>query len=121
MSTYRKIGLPSPSRSFAQAGSPPPPPPVPAEHDECLTPAIRRVLQRTPVAQWSAYSVLLDSEAGEMQLMTRGELAGWLRANDLPTLAAEAASRRVPFGGLLLLVLGSEGPRFHVLGKRGRP
>ncbi len=80
-----------------------------------LRPEILRALRKTDPRRWSAYAMLLDPEDRSVRLMTRGELAAWLRANDLAGLADEAASRRVPQGAILALVLDSDGPRFRVL------
>lgn len=86
-----------------------------------LPPMVERVLRRTPVAHWRHYAVIVDSGEGGAQLMTRGELAPWLRAADLHELADEAAARAArPSTGLLLLTLTREGPRFHVLGGEQR-
>lgn len=80
-----------------------------------LTPEILRALRKTDPRRWSAYAMLLDAEDRSVRLMSRGELAAWLRTNDLAGLADEAASRRVPQGAILALILGSAGPRFRVL------
>lgn len=77
--------------------------------------AIERVLMRTPIAQWSAFAILLDGEVNEARLMPRGELVQWLKANDLAKLAHEAGARKVPRGAVLVLSLSSEGPRFRVM------
>lgn len=78
--------------------------------------ATARVLQRTPVAQWSNYAIVFDATEGTAKLQTRGDVINWLRANDLPSLAHEATTRRVEPGAILVLVLREpEPPRFRVL------
>ncbi len=86
-----------------------------------LPPQVARVLERTPVERWGYLALLIDGEGGA-QIMSRGELASWLRSNDLGDLADEAVARRVPPRGLLLLDLGRDGARFRVFGgERSRP
>ena len=86
-----------------------------AEERRLLTPAIERQLARTPIRQWQSLAILLDSEQAHAQLMPRGELVTWLRANDLEALAKEAAARTVRAGAILTLTIGADGPRFKVL------
>lgn len=85
-----------------------------------LTPEIERILDRTPRDRWSAYAVLVDEETSSAKLMVRGELVAQLRAGDLLDLASEAANRRVPPGGLLVLFLGQQGPKFQIIGVERR-
>ena len=86
-----------------------------AERD--LGATITRVLAKTPPHLWSSYALLVDEQEGGAKLMMRGELAPWLRSNDLGDLADEAAARAArPSTGILLLILGSDGPRFRVFG-----
>lgn len=81
-----------------------------------LPPSVAKVLARTPPRLWGAYAVIVDVEEGGAKLMTRGELGPWLRANDLAELADEATARAARPTGLLLLLLGRDGPRFKALG-----
>lgn len=64
--------------------------------------------------------MLVDEEACDAKILTRGELVSFLRSADLPDLADEATARRVPPAGLLALFLGSKGPRFRVVGGEER-
>ena len=86
-----------------------------AERD--LGGTITRVLSKTPPHLWGAYALLVDGEEGGATLLSRGSLAPWLRSHDLGDLADEAAARAArPATGLLLLILGGDGPRFKVFG-----
>jgi hypothetical protein len=82
--------------------------------------SIARVLSKTPRQAWGSFAVVVDDELGTVELRSRGELASWLRANDLPDLADEALARRVGDGGILLLTIGRDETRFRVLGGRVR-
>lgn len=89
-----------------------------------LPPTVARVLERTPVHAWGWFAVLVDEVEGRpAKIFDRTGLAPWLRANDLSELADEAASRATrPSTGLLLLILGKEGPRFKTIdGERREP
>lgn len=80
-----------------------------------LGPDARRVLRRTPVAQWSALALVIDGETGS-RVMSRGELVAMLRSGDLHDLAREAETRRVPPGALLVLGISqADGPILRVL------
>jgi hypothetical protein len=75
---------------------------------------VRRILRRTPPAQWSALALLFDVD-GTSRIFVRADLVSWCRANDLPELADVLATRKVRRGGLLALVLGVDGAHVHVL------
>ena len=77
--------------------------------------AIQRQLLRTPIAQWSALAVMLDTETHKATIMLRADLAGWLRANDLKGLAHEITARRVGHGALLVLILKDSGSYTRIL------
>lgn len=86
-----------------------------------LTPAIERVLMKTPHDRWHHYAILLDSESASARLMLRTQLVQWLRANDLDVLAREAHARTVRPGSMLSLILRNDGPVFRVLfGNKGK-
>lgn len=85
-----------------------------------LPPSAARALDRTPMSQRPLLAVVLDAEGGA-SLWTRGELATWLEAHGLPTLASEARGRHVARGELLLLALNAEGARWRVLGREPKP
>jgi hypothetical protein len=85
------------------------------EERRFLTRRIERTLARTPLPLWSGFAILVDSEDSTAQLMARGELVSWLRANDLDALARDAAARTVRDGAILTLTLGANGPTFRVL------
>lgn len=121
MTRWATLGAPSAHQSFRAPTRPDEASsahaPVPGKSSALGLPAhVERVLRKTPLSRWAHLAVLLDGESGDAQVMSRGELASWLRANDLGDLASEATSRRVPPTCLLILALGSEGPRFRVLG-----
>lgn len=75
----------------------------------------KRVLMRTPLKHWHRLALLVAGD-DEGRIMSRGDLAAWCRANDLPSLAAEAEGRRVPPGSMLALLVTDAGPIFRVLG-----
>lgn len=80
-----------------------------------LPPHVVRALSSVPPDRWHLLALLADEEHGE-RILTRGELAAHLRANDLGHLAHEAIMRRVRTGDLLALVVSeAHGARFHVL------
>lgn len=81
---------------------------------------LHAIVQRTPLQRRSALAILADEESGDVCLMPRGEMVARLRAGDLGDLAHEAEVRRVPIGGLLVLFVGREGPRFLVVGGERR-
>jgi hypothetical protein len=81
---------------------------------------ITRVLTKTPVAQWCHLAIRVDSESGDASITDRGALVSFLAANDLPELAREARSRKVPAGCVLTLIMGRERTYLRVLFSQSR-
>lgn len=123
----RISSVPPPPQPSLRPVPPPRPAPVAREQEAApplpedwryLSPTTRGVLRRTPPARWSLYALLLDGE-DRSRVMTRRELAAWLRASDLPGLAHEATTRRVPPGCILALRLRDDGPAWWLLDSSG--
>jgi len=85
-----------------------------------IPPTIVRVLERISREKWNSFVVVIDDEAATARLMGRGELAAVLTAGDVRDLASECLVRRVPPGALLVLHIGKEETRFHVVGGEPR-
>jgi hypothetical protein len=82
--------------------------------------AVTRVLTKTPVAQWRHLAIRVDSESGDASISDRGGLVSFLAANDLPELANEARTRKVPAGCVLALIMGRERTYLRVLFSQSR-
>ena len=89
-------------------------PPADTYDEIDASPAVARIVFRTPRAQRHMLAILIH-EDGSTRAMDRAGMLAWLRAEALDDLAAEASRHRPQRGELLVLSMRSDPPRFAII------
>lgn len=114
-----EVRLLAPAPETTTTGAPTEPdvaPEVDADDAPYFTAEVLEGLRRIPFERWSAMAIILDLDReSPPRLTTRGDAIGFLRSADLLDLAHEAARRKVPRGGLMVIAIASARTTIRIL------